>query len=142
MPFLRIGDTAWRRSDELVYVQPYSFVTLAIVSLILTPIFSCWTTREPDAPYDQPAAAQDARAAVPRSIPDGEIIMTAEPTGTLDTEPTETGLFFLHPSTLVNPQVFVHAPLPSAKGCCRITSTTRCWVFWPNRGRLPTTSLH
>ena len=61
-------------------------------------------------------AAQAAPTAVPQAAPSGDTQMMAEPTGILSTGLKETGPFFLHPSTLGNPQIFVHGTAPIGEG--------------------------
>ena len=59
--------------------------------------------------------------AVPTAVPQaasatGNTATAAEPEGTLNTGLKETGPFFLHPSTLGNPQIFVHGTAPIGEG--------------------------
>ena len=63
-----------------------------------------------------PAQAQAAPTAVPQAAGSGDSMMMAEPTGILSTGLKETGPFFLHPSTLGNPQIFVHGTAPIGEG--------------------------
>ena len=62
----------------------------------------------------QTASDQAAPTAVPQAAP--AAAMAAEPTGTLNTGLKEMGPFFLHPSTLGNPQIFVHGTAPIGEG--------------------------
>ena len=64
----------------------------------------------------QTASNQAAPTAVPQSAAPGDTAMAAEPTGTLNTGLKEMGPFFLHPSTLGNPQIFVHGTAPIGEG--------------------------
>ena len=67
----------------------------------------------------QAAAAQAAQAAptaVPQASGSGDSMMMAEPKGILSTGLKEMGPFFLHPSTLGNPQIFVHGTAPIGEG--------------------------
>ena len=61
-------------------------------------------------------AAQAAPTAVPQAAGSGDSMMMAEPTGILSTGLKEMGPFFLHPSTLGNPQIFVHGTAPIGEG--------------------------
>ncbi|MDE2788699.1 MAG: ABC transporter substrate-binding protein [Chloroflexota bacterium] len=72
----------------------------------------------PAAPTQAPAgqAAQAAPTAVPQAAGSGDSMMMAEPTGILSTGLKEMGPFFLHPSTLGNPQIFVHGTAPIGEG--------------------------
>lgn len=70
----------------------------------------------PAATQAAPAPAQAAPTAVPQAAGSGETQMMAEPTGILSTGLKETGPFFLHPSTLGNPQIFVHGTAPIGEG--------------------------
>ena len=60
-------------------------------------------------------AAQAAPTAVPQAAGSGDAMM-AEPQGILSTGLKEMGPFFLHPSTLGNPQIFVHGTAPIGEG--------------------------
>ena len=123
-----------------------SSITLVIATLLLTPIIACGTAGESETPAQQPAAQQAAPAqpapteasadaqsasaqpsgsgqtasdqaaptAVPQAAPAAAV--AAEPTGTLNTGLKEMGPFFLHPSTLGNPQIFVHGTAPIGEG--------------------------
>ena len=65
----------------------------------------------------QTAPAQAAPTAVPQSAaPSSDTAMAAEPMGTLNTGLKEMGPFFLHPSNLGNPQIFVHGTAPIGEG--------------------------
>ena len=65
----------------------------------------------------QTAPAQVAPTAVPQSAaPSSDTAMAAEPMGTLNTGLKEMGPFFLHPSNLGNPQIFVHGTAPIGEG--------------------------
>ena len=71
------------------------------------------------APVEQPSepAAMNEPAA-PTAEP-GQMeapAMVAKPEGTLNTGIKEMGPFFLHPSTLGNPQIFVHSTAPIGEG--------------------------
>ena len=72
----------------------------------------------PAAPTQAPAgqAAQAAPTAVPQAAGSGDSMMMAEPKGILSTGLKEMGPFFLHPSTLGNPQIFVHGTAPIGEG--------------------------
>ena len=61
-------------------------------------------------------AAQAAPTAVPQASGSGDSMMMAEPKGILSTGLKEMGPFFLHPSTLGNPQIFVHGTAPIGEG--------------------------
>ena len=64
-----------------------------------------------------PPAAQAAPTAVPQqAAPSDSTAQAVEPTGTLNTGLKEMGPFFLHPSTLGNPQIFVHGTAPIGEG--------------------------
>ncbi len=64
----------------------------------------------------QTAPAQAAPTAVPQAAASGSGTMAAEPMGTLNTGLKEMGPFFLHPSNLGNPQIFVHGTAPIGEG--------------------------
>ena len=65
----------------------------------------------------QSAPAQAAPTAAPQqAAPSDATGQTVEPTGTLNTGLKEMGPFFLHPSTLGNPQIFVHGTAPIGEG--------------------------
>ncbi len=65
----------------------------------------------------QTAPGQAAPTAVPQSAaPSSDTAMAAEPMGTLNTGLKEMGPFFLHPSNLGNPQIFVHGTAPIGEG--------------------------
>ena len=65
----------------------------------------------------QVASGQAVPTAVPRSASaTGNGAAAAEPEGTLNTGLKETGPFFLHPSNLGNPQIFVHGTAPIGEG--------------------------
>ena len=70
----------------------------------------------PAATQAAPAQGQAAPTAVPQAAGSGDTQMMAEPTGILSTGLKETGPFFLHPSTLGNPQIFVHGTAPIGEG--------------------------
>ena len=72
----------------------------------------------PAAPTQAPAgqAAQAAPTAVPQAAGSGDSMTMAEPKGILSTGLKEMGPFFLHPSTLGNPQIFVHGTAPIGEG--------------------------
>ena len=57
-------------------------------------------------------------AATPVAMPEPSpaAAVAVEPMGTLNTGLKETGPFFLHPSTLGNPQIFVHGTAPIGEG--------------------------
>ena len=61
-------------------------------------------------------AAQAAPTAVPQAAGSSDSMMMAEPKGILSTGLKEMGPFFLHPSTLGNPQIFVHGTAPIGEG--------------------------
>ena len=64
-----------------------------------------------------PPAAQAAPTAAPQqAAPSDTTAQAVEPTGTLNTGLKEMGPFFLHPSTLGNPQIFVHGTAPIGEG--------------------------
>ena len=64
-----------------------------------------------------PQAAQAAPTAAPQqAAPSDTSAQAVEPTGTLNTGLKEMGPFFLHPSTLGNPQIFVHGTAPIGEG--------------------------
>jgi peptide/nickel transport system substrate-binding protein len=64
----------------------------------------------------QPASVESTPAAMPEPTDAGESMTSAEPTGTLNTGLKEMGPFFLHPSSLGNPQIFVHGTAPIGEG--------------------------
>ncbi|MCY3690431.1 MAG: ABC transporter substrate-binding protein [Chloroflexota bacterium] len=65
----------------------------------------------------QSAPAQAAPTAAPQqAAPSDTTGQAVEPTGTLNTGLKEMGPFFLHPSTLGNPQIFVHGTAPIGEG--------------------------
>lgn len=64
----------------------------------------------------QAASSQAAPTAVPQTAPAADTSMAVEPEGTLNTGLKEMGPFFLHPSTLGNPQIFVHGTAPIGEG--------------------------
>ena len=53
---------------------------------------------------------------MPEPTDSGGAMTSAEPTGTLNTGLKEMGPFFLHPSSLGNPQIFVHGTAPIGEG--------------------------
>ena len=61
-------------------------------------------------------AAQAAPTAMPQAAPSDSAAQAVEPMGTLNTGLKEMGPFFLHPSTLGNPQIFVHGTAPIGEG--------------------------
>ena len=63
-----------------------------------------------------PQAAQAAPTAVPQAAPADATAQAVEPMGTLNTGLKEMGPFFLHPSNLGNPQIFVHGTAPIGEG--------------------------
>ena len=64
-----------------------------------------------------PQAAQAAPTAAPQqAAPSDTTGQAVEPTGTLNTGLKEMGPFFLHPSNLGNPQIFVHGTAPIGEG--------------------------
>ena len=106
-------------------------LTLVIAALFLVPIIACGTARETETEPQQPPAQQQAPApsgtgqsapaqvaptVVPQAAAASETTMAAEPMGTLNTGLKETGPFFLHPSSLGNPQIFVHGTAPIGEG--------------------------
>ena len=112
-----------------------SLFVLLIGGLALTPIVACGTTRESETPATQPTAvaqqqaqaqpaateaapaqAQVAPTAMPQAAPVADTMTVVEPTGTLNTGLKEMGPFFLHPSNLGNPQIFVHGTAPIGEG--------------------------
>ena len=70
----------------------------------------------PAATQAAPAQGQAAPTAVPQASSSGDTQMMAEPTGILSTGLKEMGPFFLHPSNLGNPQIFVHGTAPIGEG--------------------------
>ena len=102
--------------------------------LILASIVGCGSSSQPENPEatavaasEQPAApatgvpvqqasVESTPAAMPQPTDAGESMMSAEPTGTLNTGLKEMGPFFLHPSSLGNPQIFVHGTAPIGEG--------------------------
>ncbi len=96
------------------------------------------------------APAQVAPTAVPQATPAEDTAMAVEPTGTLNTGLKEMGPFFLHPSTLGNPQIFVHGTAPIGEGLLQedlnrnvlgllaesweISDDFLTWTFKLNRG--------
>ena len=62
------------------------------------------------------ASARAAPTTVPQATASGDAAMAVEPTGTLNTGLKEMGPFFLHPSNLGNPQIFVHGTAPIGEG--------------------------
>ncbi len=64
----------------------------------------------------QTASAQAAPTAVPQSASSDAAAQAVEPMGTLNTGLKEMGPFFLHPSNLGNPQIFVHGTAPIGEG--------------------------
>ena len=118
-----------------------SLLFLIVGGLFLTPIVACGSAGESQAPAAQPTAAaqqpaqpaaaqqpsapasatqaapaQAAPTAVPQSASSGDTQTMAQPTGILSTGLKEMGPFFLHPSTLGNPQIFVHGTAPIGEG--------------------------
>lgn len=63
-----------------------------------------------------PQAAQAAPTAVPQAAPSDATAQAVEPMGTLNTGLKEMGPFFLHPSNLGNPQIFVQGTAPIGEG--------------------------
>ncbi len=121
-------------------IRRSSAAILGIVSLSLATLVACGTAGETETPAQpaaaatqpavaQPAAtqppaaamtpaspAQSAPTAAPQPTPAGDAAAAAEPVGTLNTGLKEMGPFFLHPSTLGNPQIFVHGTAPIGEG--------------------------
>ena len=64
----------------------------------------------------QQAAAQPAPTAMPQAASSDAAAQAVEPMGTLNTGLKEMGPFFLHPSSLGNPQIFVHGTAPIGEG--------------------------
>ena len=64
----------------------------------------------------QQAAAQPAPTAQPQAASSDAAAQAVEPMGTLNTGLKEMGPFFLHPSSLGNPQIFVHGTAPIGEG--------------------------
>ena len=64
----------------------------------------------------QQAAVQPAPTAMPQAAPSDAAAQAVEPMGTLNTGLKEMGPFFLHPSSLGNPQIFVHGTAPIGEG--------------------------
>ena len=123
-----------------------SLLVLVIGGLFLTPIVACGSAGESEAPAAAPTAAaapqaapqqpasgsqqsaapaatqaapaqgQVAPTAVPQASGSGDAMMMAEPKGILSTGLKEMGPFFLHPSNLGNPQIFVHGTAPIGEG--------------------------
>ena len=111
-----------------------SLVAGLVGLLILASIVGCGSSSQPENPEatavaasEQPAApatgvpvqqasVEATRAAMPQPTEAGASVMSAEPTGTLNTGLKEMGPFFLHPSTLGNPQIFVHGTAPIGEG--------------------------
>jgi peptide/nickel transport system substrate-binding protein len=112
-----------------------SLIVLLIGGLFLTPIVACGSAGESEAPATQPTAvaqqqaqaqpaateaapaqAQVAPTAMPQAAPAADTMTVVEPTGTLNTGLKEMGPFFLHPSNLGNPQIFVHGTAPIGEG--------------------------
>ena len=77
------------------------------------------SNQQSSAPAATQAPAQ-AQAAAPTAMPQaagsGDTSMMAEPKDILSTGLKEMGPFFLHPSTLGNPQIFVHGTAPIGEG--------------------------
>ena len=87
---------------------------------------------------------------MPEPTDAGESMTSAEPTGTLNTGLKEMGPFFLHPSNLGNPQIFVHGTAPIGEGLlqeykgndvrgllaesCEISDDFLTWTFKLNKG--------
>ncbi len=92
--------------------------------LMLASIVGCGSSSQPENPAAapatgvpvQPASVESTPAAMPQPTDAGESVMSAEPTGTLNTGLKEMGPFFLHPSSLGNPQIFVHGTAPIGEG--------------------------
>ena len=112
-----------------------SLFVLLIGGLVLTPVVACGSSGESEAPATQPTAvaqqqaqaqpaateaapaqAQVAPTAMPQAAPAADTMTVVEPTGTLNTGLKEMGPFFLHPSNLGNPQIFVHGTAPIGEG--------------------------
>ena len=123
-----------------------SLLVLVIGGLFLTPIVACGSAGEsealaaaptaaaapqaapqqpasgsqqsaaPAATQAAPAQGQVAPTAVPQASGSGDAMMMAEPKGILSTGLKEMGPFFLHPSNLGNPQIFVHGTAPIGEG--------------------------
>ena len=108
--------------------------------LALALVLACGTSA-PDPASDTPAEKMDApkqsesmkdepkqsvvekqaatkAAAPPTAVPEvmDAPAMAMKPKGTLTTGLKEMGPFFLHPSTLGNPQIFVHSTAPIGEG--------------------------
>jgi peptide/nickel transport system substrate-binding protein len=126
------------------YVSIWKPKTITLISLVLTLVFiiACGSTA-PAAPEsaDEPvpattqapaevqptaAPASPAEETQPTATPVAEAAPASEapevytPEGTLNSGLAETGPFFLHPSTLGNPQIFVHGTAPIGEGLLTI----------------------
>ena len=126
-------------------ISRQSLLPLLIVTLLLTPIIACGTAGESETPAQptaapqqqpattaqqaapqqpatvasqpqQPAQQSAAPTAMPQATGSDAAAGPVEPTGTLNTGLKEMGPFFLHPSTLGNPQIFVHGTAPIGEG--------------------------
>lgn len=127
-------------------ISRQSLIPLVIVSSLLMLVIACGTAGETETPAPQPAATEQQPAATaeqPAQQPAAQQPSTAdqqptqqsaaptampqatrsdiaagpvEPTGALNTGLKEMGPFFLHPSTLGNPQIFVHGTAPIGEG--------------------------
>ena len=125
-------------------ISRQSLIPLVIVSSLLTLVIACGTAGETETPAPQPAATEQQPAATaeqpaqpdqqpstadqqptqqsaaPTAMPQATRSDIAagpvEPTGALNTGLKEMGPFFLHPSTLGNPQIFVHGTAPIGEG--------------------------
>ena len=114
-------------------------ITLVIAALLLIPLIACGTAGESEPDAQQPAAASQQQApaaatqppaaaqsssgqsapaptAAPQAASSDATAGAVEPMGTLNTGLKEMGPFFLHPSNLGNPQIFVHGTAPIGEG--------------------------
>ncbi len=111
-----------------------SFI-LPLLILVLLAAVACGSAGQPDtsapdqpaaqkdAPKDQPAAPKDVpKQAVPTAVPAAKAqpteapAMALKPEGTINVGLKEMGPFFIHPSVMTNPQIFVQGTAPIGEG--------------------------
>jgi hypothetical protein len=123
------------------YIPGWQPRTITLISLVLTLVFiiACGAAA-PEAPGPEsvaepqdsaPAAAQEEApqatatpvaeaTAVPQPAPDVQTQDSTGPSGTLNVGLKEMGPFFLHPSTLGNPQIFVQGTAPIGEALLQV----------------------
>ena len=94
-----------------------------LATLALAFILACGSAAPAEPAPEQPAPAQPdtpkEAPAAPTAVPQSTTVPPAamvQPEGAINVGLKEMGPFFLHPSTLGNPQIFVHSTAPIGEG--------------------------